>query len=661
MSSILLSTTYLLGFSLLLYKLFRGRVDYVLCLSTTPLAISIVLYCCVLFGILVPSTIVLSIAAIVGGLWCVIWLIIKTDQRSVFLQQLFSPAVVLPILFIVYLGYIFRSASLNNWDEFSHWGISVKYLLNTGHLPLSNHDTCCSDYPPFQPLFIYFFNRWGNSSESGFFLGKIVLLFLPLAVFLKQLTWRQCLTAVFLFITCIFALLFPDDRFAILTADNTLALYAAIPVVLLILNDENYLYRYFAALFIFSVPLIKPVGTAMAGIAALIISLQILSGWIAKTKTVRSRIADLSYLASLFLIILISRLSWKFYLQKYGIKEHFGFGINIRMIINAFSDAASPRHLQVIYSLKAYLSNDSFIQVCLALSSSILILCVAGIILSWWFPELRRQLLTSCVALVAAILGFSLWLLVHLIAYLFKFSDYEAVRLASISRYMGIYLSFVTLLCPALIVVLLAYFAPKRHPASYIVLPLTFLMCFWLQIPVIKWATGTVLTNDSITSLWRDYKTYINQKGYLSHANQSGNVRYQPGNRLRFDSVRKHLGPEAKVWVIFQGSDGLDYWFWRYELAGIGCNLWFWSLGSKPYREGDIWTHNWTPERWVNELQEGQYTHVVLGHIDQIFRNEYSSLFQEGEQFRSALYIIHKEAGNRTLLIPVNDSGQPVN
>ena len=660
MHNILLSVSLLLGLSLLIYKLFRGKVHYALCLSSTPAAASIFLYFCALGGLLVPATTVLSITAIAGGLWSIWWLVIDPEKRSEFIRQLLTPSIIISVACISFLGYYFRTASLNNWDEFSHWGISIKYLLRSGHFPVSNHDTCCSDYPPFQPLFIYFFSRWGNSSEASFFLGKFLLIILPIAIILYKLTWRQSIIGLILFITCMFAILYPSTQLAALTADNTLALYGAIPVALLILEPQSKIHRYLAMFFIFTIPLIKPVGTVLAGISALTISSVVLSGWIFNKRSLRSMVQDSLYVVGLFLVIIVSRATWKFYLLSLGIKEHFGQDISLSKIKGAFGAAATPRHIQVIGALKSFLLGDYFTQACIAVGIGVVAIGIITILLSLLNRESRRPFLTGIFGLSIASLGISIWVAVHIVAYLFKFSDYEAVRLASIYRYLGIYFCFITLLCTALFSVLLTFFDTKRSLIAYAIQPFALLICLWIQIPVIKWVTFTDFSKDTITTLTKTYQTFVSNMSYLIYADKSINVRNKIENRTRYEAVSKHISPSDKLWIIYQGSDGGEYWLWRYELAGIGCNLWFWSLASKPYSPSDIWTFNWTPERWLAELEEGKYTHVILGQIDHRFKREYSSLFPEGEKFESVLYKIQKQQGGETKFIPVADSGLPI-
>jgi hypothetical protein len=196
-----------------------------------------------------------------------------------------------------------------------------------------------------------------------------------------------------------------------------------------------------------------------------------------------------------------------------------------------------------------------------------------------------------------------------LVLYLFRFGEWEAVRLASYERYLGTYWAGIALFVALVTIWLVAGSAssqetngPKTNTegmAELVVAGVVVLSLFALS-PVKKLG-----------------EFFANPHGYSSQV------------RAQFEPVLEQaktagIKPGDKVWVIAQHTTGFEYWVLRYSLMENSTNPGGWSLGSK-LDEGDIWTVEKRAAEWAQELTD--YDYVVLLNATESFATEFGGLF----------------------------------
>ena len=180
--------------------------------------------------------------------------------------------------------------------------------------------------------------------------------------------------------------------------------------------------------------------------------------------------------------------------------------------------------------------------------------------------------------------------------YCFKFSEYEAIRLASYSRYIAIYLS-------AILFVIIALVTYHYKPS------LVLLLVMLLFIPY-----GSLYT-------------------LINSINESKTIR-EP-----YESAVKELSniidENDKVYIISQNTTGFDYWVLKYSLRPNEINKPnTWSIGEK-YGAEDIWTAEYTKEEWMELLIKDNYDYVYIYKCDDQFIKQYSELFIDDKNINS--------------------------
>jgi len=155
------------------------------------------------------------------GLFCFIWFPFKSRSSSTGLKRLFSPGMAVFLAASAALLIVYRYARLLHYDDFSHWGLIVRQMIQDARLPNGTSDLIkYRTYPPGSALFIYYvLNTIGYGRQAvndlGYMEGKMlfaqgILIFsclLPLFAFIK--TRRKglyCVSAVVTLTASVFIL-----------------------------------------------------------------------------------------------------------------------------------------------------------------------------------------------------------------------------------------------------------------------------------------------------------------------------------------------------------------------------------------------------------------------------------------------------------------------
>lgn len=201
------------------------------------------------------------------------------------------------------------------------------------------------------------------------------------------------------------------------------------------------------------------------------------------------------------------------------------------------------------------------------------------------------------------------------VIYMFKFSEYEATRLASMERYLNI-----VFLGTWLIILLLS--------ANWI--------CLWSTRPESKLILLLVLLLASPTELFGDFV-----RGDYVRASIEAR---EPYEQLR-QTIEEHCDGNDRIYFISQETTGFDYWVSRYNARPNSFNSNFtWSIGTTFY-VGDVWTKKTTPQEW-HALLMSQYDYVALYKVNDYFLANYGHLFADPENIETnALYFLNKSTG----------------
>jgi len=182
------------------------------------------------------------------------------------------------------------------------------------------------------------------------------------------------------------------------------------------------------------------------------------------------------------------------------------------------------------------------------------------------------------------------------------------------------------------------------------------------------WMTGQDITNDTkITiAVKMNNNTYPRQTISILPPLSSGNgpgcsqppelIPLRRNIRQTAETILKTIPDKAKVYLIWQGSNGYQYFMLAYELASHAVNREAWSLGQ-PCFEGDSWTSPMTPEAWSEILKQDHYDYVVVGQADEQFWDTYGKLFDDPEISRHSLVFKVKRPVVPVHHSPLGDGG----
>lgn len=206
----------------------------------------------------------------------------------------------------------------------------------------------------------------------------------------------------------------------------------------------------------------------------------------------------------------------------------------------------------------------------------------------------RRYIYTLLVGEVIYIFGL-------LFLYIFTFSAYEAVVLASFNRYM---LSYMVILFFFILGMFIYQVGDGKELKWDYVLVLVMYGCLLLVVPFKQFLYLTVSVNED----WEGQRQYREKYSYIH----------------KYDDILDYT--KDKVAIIAQEDYGEDYYTINYEIAPVKV-LNFWSLGQ-PYSYIDFYSVDYSVEEWLDYLTEEGCTYVYLHEVNDYFMENYTDAFE---------------------------------
>ena len=541
-----------------------------------------------------------------------------------------KPSMIIWFVGIFLLYFYYRGRLLISWDEFSHWGDVVKMMYynniyNTNPASLS----AARGYPPIMSIFQYFVE---NLSINGFkehylFLAYHVFIISLIISFLKKLKWKDIIKIILILLIIVIAptVFFssPYYYYNIIYIDPFLGiLFGYLMANIYLLKKYGKFEIVNISLALFALTLTKDIAPVFSFITLIYIFFDIVI--VQKKyklisekskKNLKKFFGELKPVLIFFMVIIISYLSWKLnvILNTKDIVSDNSSSI-IDMIKQLFKISGTYK-ADVVSNYINALSNYKLTSMGnIYIFSSIMILF--SILL--YNNEKDSDKDKSLFGFINIYLGEILYVVLMLILYIIIFTEYEALRLASFDRYMGIYL--IAILYFIIFITIYRGIETKKYQNLLIV----------LLIIVLNTNMSTVLIN---TLNYKNNKNYIQEKRkpYIEAASSIHN---------KINTNKKY-----KFYIIVQNSEGYEKWVLRYEIRDIlkkineGFN---WSLGEK-YGDNDIWTLDISKDEFINILIDENYDYLFLYRIDEKFIDRYENLFDSENIESGQLYKVNKE------------------
>jgi hypothetical protein len=630
--------TYLIVTSVLLLAAFSLsyliQSSLLISLPTAIFGITAVLYVFSLFNqLLLGFWVVLAIIGLATTVS--VLLLIKDKELVSHLKTLLSPGLAIFLSLALFSYLLTRGMQLSSWDEFSHWGTIVKAtFLYDAVGPYNPVELGFRSYPPSLSLFEYFVAKLGGSWLEGniFFAYQLIIwsLFTP---FLAQLRWRRWGQLIAVVPLVFVAPLAFFNSLNVTLIDPLLGmLFGYALAIAYVGNILHWRLALHVGLAIFMLTLAKDAGSFMAALVVVLYLVRLFAAkkinpeeWSWKRFAILGSIPTLSLVAS--------NQSWSALVSARVEEPAFSSPIDIGDFFLALR-GEGPAYWQEILSTFGFgisnypINNDG----ALAIPQLQLIVLFALVLAGFEWLVSRRMGRKFGLASVATItVGAITYTYGLLVLYLFKFGEYEAVRLASYERYLGTYWAGIALFVALVAIWLVAGSSSseaatsskaKTEGVAELVVAGVVLVSLFVLSPVQKLA-----------------EFFASPHGYSSQV------------RAQFEPVLEQakqagIKPGDRVWIIAQHTTGFEYWVMRYSLMENESNSGFWSIGSKA-DENDVWTAEKTQSEWAEELKD--YDYVVVVRATESFVDEFGELFDNAANLSSSVFKVDG-SGSTSLL-----------
>ena len=547
-------------------------------------------------------------------------------------RRFFTPAFFLYLLLFGYLAVLNYGRMAWEFDALSHWADVVKAMVQTGRLstdPLA-HSTFQS-YPPGLSLFQYLSEELevllgGEYADWRLYHAFQVFFLAFLLPFLRELDFRK----IYAWLLAAAVLLAPTFLFAniytFIYVDPVLGVVAASGLAMILLEKRRngpYLCAY-VALCAAMLVLIKDAGLAYAIVLA---ALYLVSQLGPDRQGFGQRLRERKWAALVSVAaVLLPWGSWKLNILMNNAAVAYPDKVPLTALLKVllFQDQSYRKDVRDLF-WTALLENGSSAAISgIGLTYIVLIALLLTAFLFALkrcrrrFPE-RADLFKWVFWLKLAELA--LYLLSLLVMYLFKFSAYEALQLASLERYMAVPLLSVWLLTLFLVIALIQSGKGDKSLLAAAVL------C-------------AVLIGTPPQSL-------INLSNRASVA-QSRELR-APITALEQRFEEDYSGAPARIYFLSQEDAEYAFYMTKYSFRphAVSSPL-GWSLGE-PFYEGDVWTRACTPEQ-LREKLKAEYDFVVVYRMNDDFARRFGALFSDPDQIGpQRIYAVDRDSGQLTL------------
>lgn len=556
---------------------------------------------------------VYAVLALALACWALAALEIWKKGFRSFAHRFFSPGFWLFLLLAATLLVLNLGREFVNWDDFSHWGDVVKLMVTQG---VFNTDpqagSMYPEYPPGVALFQYFLQRLlllaGGRFNEGlvYFCHQFLLYLLPFP-FLKQLNFRKPESYILLALLFLCPLPFFPELFPQLKVDAILgALFACILAWSFTGGLKTPAGMAYALLSTALLPLVKTSGILLALLAAagIFLAEDKPGGWAGLVRRLSGLAAAL--------------LPWLLWEGNVWLSQaRRAFTINLNSASGGFLGPDAYRLESFKQFVEAFLSRNVTAEETVAGGLPPVFLLVLGVSLLYFLLSLGRRKDRERAAGYArlfwlTLVSAALFYIGLCGAYLFSFSQEEAISLAAFERYTGtIHLSVYQLLLLLTLRFIAQGFLDGRKTA-------VLFFCGWTAV-----------------TPWLSLMRYAGRS----------NVVFSQEYRRESDGLVERLTAAAgtgeyRVYVL--SSEPSDYLTMHYQLRPgtvNGSDSW-WNTPIVQPQAGET-----LAEAWRRELLEG-YDYVLIFDLAENMKDEFGSVFADPDSLQDySAYRVDKTTG----------------
>lgn len=570
--------------------------------ETTPvtmMSIIMLIYICGLLFHNIPLGVYLSIGFSVPAIAFLIFTFIK--RKKLFMEHCITPGffILLSLFLWMFIININRLAFV--WDEMSHWALAVKNMCFFDYFSfIDDANTTYKGYPPAITLWEYFVCKLtGGYSDSGFYNAYSWFLLSLCIPFVKKFKFKQMGYAIASVLFIIFLpLAFNNTYMVVGYVDIPLGVLSFYIIFELYTAVQKNWYHYFSLFIAIStLCMIKATGVTFA----IIILFLILGDMIHELRAKSDKWKPYTFSAiTCSLGIIFGKFSWTLLLKVQNVTgawDTSNFTLqNLLLLLSGKGDEYWYETIRYFF-FTLFLGRFGKGIIGISVFFWTVLLITIAILLSRKKDDrkrFRRYIYTLLVGEVIYIFGL-------LFLYIFTFSAYEAVVLASFNRYM---LSYMVILFFFILAMFIYQVGDGKELKWDYVLVLVMYGCLLLVVPFKQLLYVTVSVNED----WEGQRVYREKYSYIH----------------KYDEILDYT--KDKVAIIAQEDYGEDYYTINYEIAPVKV-LNLWSLGQ-PYSYIDFYSVDYSVDEWLDYLVSEGCTYVYLHETNDYFMTNYAEAFE---------------------------------
>lgn len=626
---LIISILSVLSGSVLGVALKKGKFEDFLPLSV--LGIILIQYIFGLFNLLNVGFYFTLLAILIIYIFSIYYIVSQSSQKD-FIKAFFNFKFLVYIFMILGLVYITHGREITHWDEFTHWGDVVKTMFLNNCLSTNiRAESAFMSYPPAMSLFQYYiekiqaiFNGSNVFTEWYLYFSYLLLLYSLLFSFLTKLKDNAYLkiTLVSLMIAVLPGVIF-TDVWSSIYIDPFLGIIGGFGIGYCLIHAQNKIVQYLTiACSTACLILTKDAGISFA---IFIIIYYLVYAIHHRQEKRSSRI----YLYASLAGAIFAKVSWKLKIIIDGAIVVYGTPhIDFLELLRVMTGRAYENYHWDVFENYIYAVKGSVINICngwinIGYVGLLLAFALISILLLVLIKKYRTDVLSNIVVIIVSITATITYMIGMCITYMYNFTQYEALKLASFNRYQNIVF---TLLLVVLLIQIIDFISliECKKISSYIVLSLTTLVILYFIAP-----------RGAIYSLYKRDDIQTSQQMFESDKSFSDQC------KSLIDST------DANVYYIAQNDFGQKYWSMRYYMRPLS----FKSRGSasaflsqtNDVNTTGIWSVNYTPEQWM-DLLVNNYDYVICGLTDDYLSDTFSYLIEGDHKFTDqTLYKVDKK------------------
>lgn len=418
-------------------------------LPITSVAIVFILFLSGILGNLQLGIVVVLSAALM--LWCYSgFLICKRKNRKEFVRRVFTPGFFIWIAFVSFAMYYLPGMLFDRTDEFSHWGDVVKAMYFFNELSTSPVlESGFASYPPGLALFEYFVTKIMSAvmhtdfQEWFVYFGWQLLSFSVMMPFTSKLKWNKPFMII-----GVGLILFMSPSlvhiwiYSAVYADPALGVFmgAGMAMIAVCRHKDSCLYVLFESSICFMLVLIKDAGLLFAIMIFIAFAIDFVMEY-RKSNMPFSRLA-LS-IGTVGMAIALPKLLWNYSIISNHVERTFGnaydWGVIWQVITgndNTYRSVCWKNYWIAFFTTSKEIHGIAIPAVYLIMFGIFLVLSL-GLLGIIWARE-RALFRSSVITVVLSWINWLIYIVGLVWSYMFKFSEEEAVNLASYNRYLNI-------------------------------------------------------------------------------------------------------------------------------------------------------------------------------------------------------------------------------